>query len=145
MTIFFLVGGLGGPGGFWVNALRHGLFTVLCLVAALLAGAVLTPLLLPWLPGRAFSLKGMTMGLIVVGALLVFRSGEITNLKELLEISGWFLMVPAVASYLAMNFTGSSTYTSLSGVKKEMKWAVPVELSGAGVGLCLWLGSHFLI
>jgi len=145
MTIFFLVGGLGGPGGFWVNALRHGLFTVLCLVAALLAGAVLTPLLLPWLPGRAYSLKGMTMGLIVVGALLVFRSGEITNLKELLEISGWFLMVPAVASYLAMNFTGSSTYTSLSGVKKEMKWAVPVELSGAGVGLCLWLGSHFLI
>jgi len=74
----------------------------------------------------------MNIGTGVVGALLVFRFGEITNLKELREISGWFLMVPAVASYLAMNFTGSSTSTSLSGVKKEMKWAIPVEISGAG-------------
>jgi hypothetical protein len=145
MAIFFLVGGLGSPGGFWSNALSHGLFAVVCLVAALFAGAVLTPLLLPWLPGRAFSSKGMAMGLILMGAILVFRSGEITHLKELLEISSWFLMVPAVASYLAMKFTGSSTYTSLSGVKKEMKWAVPVEISGAGIGLCLWLGSRFLI
>lgn len=68
----------------------------------------------------------------MVGALLVFRFGEITNLKELREISGWFLMVPAVASYLAMNFAGSFTSTSLSGVKKEMKWAIQVEISGAG-------------
>jgi len=145
MAIFFLVGGLGGPGGFWANALSHGVFAVLCLVAALFTGAVLTPLLLPWLPGRAFSFKGMAMGLIVAVALLVFRSGDLTTWQGMLEISGWFLLVPAVAAYLAMNFTGSSTYTSLSGVKKEMKWAVPLEISGAGVGLCLWLGSRFLI
>jgi len=27
-----------------------------------------------------------------------------------------------------MNFTGSSTYTSLSGVKKEMKTALPLQI-----------------
>jgi acetyl-CoA decarbonylase/synthase complex subunit gamma len=44
-----------------------------------------------------------------------------------------------------MNFTGASTYTSLSGVKKELKWAVPLEIAAGGVGLCLWLGSRFII
>ena len=32
----------------------------------------------------------------------------------------WCLAIPAAASFLAMNFTGVSTYTSLSGVQREM-------------------------
>jgi acetyl-CoA decarbonylase/synthase complex subunit gamma len=43
-----------------------------------------------------------------------------------------------------MNFTGASTYTSLSGVKKEMKWAVPLEITAGVVGLGLWLGPRFI-
>jgi acetyl-CoA decarbonylase/synthase complex subunit gamma len=43
-----------------------------------------------------------------------------------------------------MNFTGASTYTSLSGVRKEMRWAVPAEIALAGIGLSLWLGSRFV-
>jgi len=31
----------------------------------------------------------------------------------------------AISAYLAMNFTGASTYTSLSGVKKEIKRSLP--------------------
>jgi acetyl-CoA decarbonylase/synthase complex subunit gamma len=50
-------------------------------------------------------------------------------------------MSPAVAAFLAMNFTGASTYTSLSGVKKEMKVAVPLQIVAASVGLCVWIGS----
>jgi hypothetical protein len=38
---------------------------------------------------------------------------------------------------MAMNFTGSSTYTSLSGVKKEMRIAVPVQISFAIFSLIL--------
>ena len=53
-------------------------------------------------------------------------------------------LVPAISAYLAMNFTGASTYTSLSGVKKEMKWAVPMEISAGIIGLGLWLGSRFM-
>ena len=48
-------------------------------------------------------------------------------------------LIPAIAAYLAMNFTGASTYTSLSGVKKEMRWAVPVEISAGALGLGLWI------
>jgi hypothetical protein len=36
-----------------------------------------------------------------------------------------------------MNFTGSSTYTSLSGVKKEMKISIPLQISFAAVGIIL--------
>jgi acetyl-CoA decarbonylase/synthase complex subunit gamma len=143
--VFFLLGGLGGQGGFWANALDYGLFSVLALLGALTAGAILTPLLLPWLPGRAFSLKGLSMGLIMAGILTVFRAGDLGTWTGRLEILAWFFLVPALAAYLGMNFTGASTYTSLSGVKKELKWAVPLEIAAGGVGLCLWLGSRFII
>jgi acetyl-CoA decarbonylase/synthase complex subunit gamma len=43
-----------------------------------------------------------------------------------------------------MNFTGASTYTSLSGVKKEMRRALPIEIGAGIVGIILWLGSHFI-
>jgi acetyl-CoA decarbonylase/synthase complex subunit gamma len=144
VPLFFILAGLGGPDPFWANAFHYGLFAVLALLAAVTAGAILTPLLLPWLPGRAFTTKGLGIGLIVVSILAIFRSGFLDTWAGRLELLAWFFLVPAVAAYLAMNFTGSSTYTSLSGVKKEMKWAVPLEIGAGVVGLCLWLGSRFL-
>ena len=56
----------------------------------------------------------------------------------------WLFLIPAVSAYLAMNFTGASTYTSLSGVKKEMRWALPMEMGVGIVGFILWLGSQFI-
>jgi len=52
-------------------------------------------------------------------------------------------LITALSAYLAMNFTGASTYTSLSGVRREMRWAVPVEIAAAAVGLVLWSASRF--
>jgi acetyl-CoA decarbonylase/synthase complex subunit gamma len=144
LPVFFLMGGLGGPGGFWANAFNYGVFAVFAFLAALAAGAVFTPLLLPWLPGRAFALKGLTAGLIAALILGFLRAGTLDAWPGVLEILAWFFLVPAVAAYLGMNFTGASTYTSLSGVKKEMKWAVPLEIVGGVVGLSLWLGSRFM-
>lgn len=144
VPLFFILAGLGGPDPFWTNAFNHGLFAVLGLLAAVAAGAILTPLLLPWLPGRAFTTKGLGIGLIVALILAIFRSGFFDTWIGRLELLAWFLLVPAVAAYLAMNFTGCSTYTSLSGVKKEMKWAVPLQIGAGVVGLFLWLGSRFL-
>ncbi len=144
LPVFFLLGGLGGTAGFWSNSLDHGLFAVIALLGAVIAGAVMTPLLLPWLPGRAFSLKGLIMGLIMAVIFTVFRAGYLSAWTGRIEILAWFFLVPAVAAYLAMNFTGASTYTSLSGVKKEMKWAVPMEIAAGVIGLGLWLGSRFI-
>jgi hypothetical protein len=43
-----------------------------------------------------------------------------------------------------MGFTGASTYTSLSGVLLEMRFAVVAQITGAGVGLGLWVVGLFV-
>jgi acetyl-CoA decarbonylase/synthase complex subunit gamma len=144
LPLFFFLGGLGGPGDYWLNALNNGLFAVLALLCAILTGAVLTPLLLPVLPGRAFSLKGFFLGLVAAIFLLMVRAGRWVGPMGLVESLAWIFMVPAVAAYLAMNFTGCSTYTSLSGVKKEMRLALPLEIAAGSLGVLLWLSSRFL-
>jgi acetyl-CoA decarbonylase/synthase complex subunit gamma len=65
------------------------------------------------------------------------------TLAGMAERLAWVLLVPALTAFLAMNFTGASTYTSLSGVKKEMKWALPLEIGAASLGLVLWVGALF--
>jgi hypothetical protein len=144
LPALFLLGGLGGPSAFWSNAINYGMFEAFAVLLAILAGAVLTPLLLPWLPGRAFSVKGFLLGLVMAVILASFRWHMVGSLPGRLEILSYFFLVPALSGYLGMNFTGASTYTSLSGVKREMRWAVPVEIIGGIVGLTLWLGSRFL-
>jgi len=144
IAILFLLSLLGRAGQTWVMALSHGLFSGLAVLTAIFAGAVLTPLLLPWLPGRAFSVKGLSLGLLSAAILLVFRWGDWTTMANSLEILAWLLLIPALSAYLAMNFTGASTYTSLSGVKREMRWALPLEIGVAILGFGLWLGSNFI-
>ena len=144
LPAFLLLSGLGAPSGFWNGVLNEGLYAVLNLLGALLAGAVLTPILLPWLPGRAFSQKGLIMGLITTLFITFFGAFYLNIRQNYLNIIAWFFLTPALSSYLAMNFTGASTYTSLSGVKKEMRWAVPLEIVGGVVGLVLWVGSRFI-
>ena len=50
----------------------------------------------------------------------------------------------ALNSFVVMNFTGASTYTSLSGVLREMRFAVPAQITGAVVGFGLWLTGLFV-
>lgn len=54
---------------------------------------------------------------------------------------GWGLVILSVSAYLGMNFTGASTYTSLSGVKKEMRWSLPLQIGSGVIGLVLWVVS----
>jgi hypothetical protein len=41
------------------------------------------------------------------------------------------------SSYLALQFTGSTTFTNMSGVKKELKIALPVYLISAAISVLL--------
>jgi acetyl-CoA decarbonylase/synthase complex subunit gamma len=107
--------------------------------ASILAGAALTPILLPWLPGRAFSIKGFSLGLLFAVCALALNGafhhqGIAAALAQLVSI-------PALAAFLAMNFTGASTFTSLSGVQKEMRFALPLEIGGITAGLALWIAA----
>jgi acetyl-CoA decarbonylase/synthase complex subunit gamma len=139
-----VLSGLGGPAGFWSNAWVYGSFAALALLAAVFSGTVLTPVLLPWLPGRAFSVKGLAPALLMF--VLVVRSSEPSGAAwpDGLSSLSWLLLMGTVSSFLAMNFTGASTYTSLSGVQREMRWAVPIQICAAALGLGLWLCSRLM-
>ena len=141
IPILLILSGLLGPSGFWPNVLNQGLFAVQALLTAIFAGAVLTPLLLPWLPGRAFSLKSLAPGLLCALLLLLLRWGDGVEPGSLLEMIAWVLVILSAAAYLGMNFTGASTYTSLSGVKKEMRWSLPFQIGAGAIGLVLWVCS----
>ncbi|MEW5908282.1 MAG: mercury methylation corrinoid protein HgcA [Thermodesulfobacteriota bacterium] len=144
IAAFLFTEGISGPESFWINITENALFTTLALTGALAAGTILTPIFLPWIPGRAFSLKGGIAGILIFILLWIYRNPDLNSGTLLLELTGWFFMIPSISAFLGMNFTGASTYTSLSGVKKEMKWAIPFEISGTLLGLVLWLGSKWI-
>lgn len=128
IVLFFIV-------AFIFNKIDVGIRASINLLIAYLAGSVIGPLMLPRLPGKSFSMKGMVVGLFAVGA--ICYSNLISNSP--FEVLAWMLIIPTVSSFMLMNFTGASTYTSLSGVQKEMKIAIPIQIGAAVIGIILWL------
>jgi hypothetical protein len=143
IPLLLIISGFGGEGGFVRNVIRDGLFSLTAFLLAIFSGAVLTPLLLPWLPGRAFSVKGLIAGLTVAVLLFPAWGGNAESRRDFLLRVAWLLLIPALSAFLAMNFTGASTYTSLSGVKREMRWALPLEICAGLLGAAVLLFSRF--
>jgi len=140
LAVFFLLAGLSRAGYSGDMALSVGSRSILNLLLAYLAGTVAGPLLLPWLPGRGFSLKGFVLGVVLFVILFFVRLVG----RSPAEIIGWMFLIPVVSSFILMNFTGASTYTSLSGVKKEMRVAVPLQIIAAVAGSALWIVGRFV-
>ncbi|NQT83940.1 acetyl-CoA synthase subunit gamma, partial [bacterium] len=139
-----LLAGVSGGGYSFSLAAAIGFRCAMLFLAAYLSGVILTPILLPWLPGRSFSAKGMWIGLGLALVIGVYVRVHPTVFENLATAAAWFLIIPAVTSFMAMNFTGASTYTSLSGVRREMRVAVPIQVASAVVGVGLWLAGRFV-
>jgi acetyl-CoA decarbonylase/synthase complex subunit gamma len=140
-----ILSGLLGPSGFQANIFYDGLFAVGALACAVMGGVILNPLLLPYLPGRAFSIKGLFVGALIALGLIYLRGIDLQLWAGRAEALAWLLIIPAISAYLAMNFTGCSTYTSLSGVKKEMRFALPLEMTAGILGLAVWITSLLIM
>jgi hypothetical protein len=139
-----LVGGL-GPSGYSLAGVRtHGLVAAALVLGAFAGAAIFGLALLPRLPGRAFSVKGAALGLVMAAALAVIWWPGLGEPYAWLLAALWVLAIPALVSFVLMNFTGSSTFTSLSGVQREMRLALPAQISAAALGLASWLVGLFL-
>lgn len=137
---------LGGIGGGWFSLARLVQRAPLAFGAsfgALAAGTILTPLLLPWLPGRMFSLKGAIAGAFVA-LVLVAKLALLALPASVLSLLAASLFLVAGASFAAMNFTGSSTFTSLHGVEREMSVSMPWQIAGAAIAAVLWIAGGFI-
>jgi hypothetical protein len=140
LAVIFLQSLITSDGINFRNAPGEGITGMLLVLLAYFTGIVITPALLPWVPFRRFALKGFVTGIILWAALFLTK---MTGDNILINIA-WFLLLPAISSFLAMNFTGSSTFTSLSGVKKEMKTAVPLQIIFSVVGVILMFIGKFI-
>jgi len=140
MTLLYLISGVSGDGISYKDFPGRGTPAVLNVLFAYLSGIIITPLLLPYIPARRFSIKGFYTGTIVY---LILMALDFTG-SSIPEKISWFFIITAISSFLTMNFTGSSTYTSLSGVKKEMKFSLPVQIGFLLAGIVLQvLGKIF--
>jgi hypothetical protein len=93
---------------------------------------------LPWLPGRSFALKGGIAGLGLGLFTVLISSGSILEKISLVGCSS------LLGSYLAMNFTGSTPFTSPSGVEREMKRAIPIQAVTLVCVLVIWIIAPFI-
>ena len=131
-----------GPGVFSpAAAVQRGVLLLGATGLGILAGAVLVPLLLPWLPARQFWLKGVYTGLAVAALARPLVATGVSGVEQ----AALTLWAVAVSSYLAMNFTGSTPFTSLSGVEREMRRGLPVQLLAVGAAAVLWVVAPFLV
>jgi hypothetical protein len=103
------------------------------LLGSVLAGTLAFPALLPWIPFRAFALKGALLGVLwAAGAALAAG-------VSLGTAAGLVLVGTPVTAFLSMNFTGASTFTCQPGAALEVRRGlVPMIASlAAGIGLAI--------
>ena len=137
---FFLLSGIGTEIFSVKDAWSRGIMAALAYAAGIFSGAVLVPAILKWIPGKAFSVKGAVTG-ILTAILVIMMLQDNANPWELAAL---FLCTTAVSSYLGMNFTGSTPYTSPSGVEKEMRKAMPVQALAGFASIVLWVSAAFI-
>jgi len=123
--VFYFLGG-------WVSSLAA--------VMAVFAGIVLFPILLPWLPTHNFSTKGFILGGLVAlpfAASVYFLNPDWVWYRQAGQALEFLMAMPAVTAFIALNFTGASTFTSRSGVKREMFAYIPAMAWTFGIGILL--------
>jgi hypothetical protein len=119
-------------------------------ISAVIAGTVLFPALLPFIPTQDFSTKGLILGIMVAlpFAVVFGTNPSLPFWANALSAASALLMISSVVSYLALNFTGCTTFTSRTGVKKEIFRYVPVmtvmavagSLAGIAIGISRAIG-----
>lgn len=135
--IVLIVFGIQPYGIIFRDALAGGWPFIFLGLISVLAGALLTPLLLPFIPFRAFAIKGW-----IVGFISVFFIQDIVRTTDKSLLMFTYLFFPLLSSYIALQFTGSTAFTGMSGVKKELRYTLPVYKAAAAISFVLLLISR---
>lgn len=126
-----------------IQVLESGLLNTAAYAIGIIIGTILFPMFLPMLPFRMFSMKALPLGLIWSSVVIKYSSVFHFSNSILISISN-LLLLTSIISYLAMNFTGSTTFTSLSGVKKETLFTVPAIGVASLVAITLMIVQKFI-
>lgn len=137
VVAILLLFGISPQGILFQQAWQGAAPLALSTLAAVFAGSVITPVALPWLPFRAFSLKGYCAGLLTMAVL--HWGTPVFSCAHPLTVAAAWIFCPAVSSWFALQFTGSTTYTSMSGVQRELKMGLWLYIAAAAVSAVLVL------
>lgn len=118
----------------------RGLNGAAAYLLGVVAGAVIVPTFLPWLPTRQFYIKGLLTG-VIAGIIMILLLGSSITRPESVAL---LLLATSVSSYAAMNFTGATPYTSPSGVEKEMRQGIPIQIIAVVIAIVTWVAAPFV-
>lgn len=110
------------------------------ILIAYLVGVILFPILLPWLPTQDFSSKGFILGAVIAVPLVpagLLGNPGVTWWQQVGSTLALFMTIMPATAFFALNFTGSTTFTSRSGVRREMFAYIPLMAWTFGIGLIL--------
>jgi hypothetical protein len=119
-----------------------GPLAALAVISAVVAGTVLLPLLLPWIPTGDFSSKGFLLGAMAIAPFAVNVAGAgagDVGVRGLAAASAYLLTFPPVTAFLALNFTGATPLTSRTGAEAELYTYIRWMAVSAGAGLLLFV------
>jgi len=108
-----------------------GAVTAAGLLGAMACGTTLGPILLPLLPFRYFSANGALLG-VIWSLILWWGTGGVGHVPEWLGFSS---ILASVSGYYLLAFTGCTPFTSRTGVKREMRRALPLMAGGVIAGV----------
>jgi acetyl-CoA decarbonylase/synthase complex subunit gamma len=132
----WIIMGVQPAGILFKPALLHSWPIIAAGLLAMICGTIITPVLLPIIPFRSFAAKGAIIGIVIIVPSILLVDRYFSSSISLVAATALFFV--AVSSYLALNFTGCTPFTGISGVKKEMKVAVPAYLIACSIsGLLL--------
>lgn len=119
-----------------------GPIPALAALAIMVAGLMLFPVVIPWIPTPNFSTKGFILGgIIALPFFFVVALSAATAVwwKNLGQAFPYLLIVPSLVAFITLNYTGATPFTSKSGVAREIFSYFPIMFwmfcAGAIIGL----------
>ena len=125
--------------------LLGGWFNLLWVLTAWLAASVLFLVLLPWIPSREFSTKGLILGIVVAFPFVFYQFSLMDQsiLQNFMRVVPIGLITTALISYFTLNLTGTTPITSWTSVRKEIFRYIPLMAIMAGSGIILTVMRAF--
>ena len=117
--------------------------TAFMILTIVVAGIVVFPILLPLLPTHDFASKGFVLG--VVASIPFMGRAYFASMNEVPWAVLASTLIPALmispwVAFLALNFTGSTTFTSRTGVRQEIFHYIPMMAATFILGIGLEVG-----
>lgn len=126
-----------------------GTMVSLALFTVIFAGVVLFPVFLPWIPTSDFTSKGLILGILMSlpFAFLSHDSGSGSSIwPSILHSASYVMLMSPGVAYLSLGFTGSTTFTSRTGVRREILTYIPILawtfLAGFALAFAIFVGKE---